>query len=147
MITIEELAECLALPIALYPSFPFGRPQIVAYYEMFKDADITKQELLEAVKGAVKESTYFPTVAGIYAFIDKRETPIPPRFSAIEAGNAEAIPWWRRCGGVCWPACLAPGPGARSTPWMRCGATAAAGSGPANGRRVPTMCWPGCRRG
>lgn len=92
MITIEELAECLALPIALYPSFPFGRPQIVAYYEMFKDADITKQELLEAVKGAVKESTYFPTVAGIYAFIDKHGTPIPPRFTAIEASYPEAIP-------------------------------------------------------
>ena len=53
MITIEEMAECLALPIALYPSFPFGRPQIVAYYEMFKDADISKQDLQEAIRGAV----------------------------------------------------------------------------------------------
>jgi hypothetical protein len=92
MITIEEMAECLALPIALYPSFPFGRPQIVAYYEMFKDADITKEELLAAVKSAVKDSTYFPSVAGIYGFLDKPKTPQPPYFDAIEATNHNAVP-------------------------------------------------------
>ena len=92
MITIEEMAECLALPIALYPSYPFGRPQIVAYYEMFKDADITKADLLAAVKGAVKDSTYFPSVAGIYAVLDKRETFQPPQFNAIEATNPKAVP-------------------------------------------------------
>ena len=92
MITIEEMAECLALPIALYPSFPFGRPQIVAYYEMFKDADITKDDLLAAVKSAVKDSTYFPSVAGIYGFLDKPKTPQPPIFNALEWGNPEAVP-------------------------------------------------------
>jgi hypothetical protein len=92
MITIEEMAECLSLPIALYPSYPFGRPQIVAYYEMFKDADITKNDLLEAVKGAIKDSTYFPSVAGIYTVLDRRETFIPPRFTALEAGNPKAVP-------------------------------------------------------
>ena len=92
MITIEEMAECLALPIALYPSFPFGRPQIVAYYEMFKDADITKDDLLAAVKGAVKDSTYFPSVAGIYAVLDKTKTPQPPYFDALEYQNQKAVP-------------------------------------------------------
>jgi hypothetical protein len=92
MITIEEMAECLALPIALYPSFPFGRPQIVAYYEMFKDADITKEELLAAVKSAVKDSTYFPSVAGIYGFLDKPKTPQPPYFDAFEYQNPQAVP-------------------------------------------------------
>jgi hypothetical protein len=92
VITIEEMAECLALPIALYPSFPFGRPQIVAYYEMFKDADITKEELLAAVKSAVKDSTYFPSVAGIYGFLDKPKTPQPPYFNALEYQNAQAVP-------------------------------------------------------
>lgn len=92
MITIEEMAECLALPIALYPSFPFGRPQIVAYYEMFKDADISKNDLLAAVKSAVKESTYFPSVAAIYGFLDNRKTPMPPTFNALEWGNPEAVP-------------------------------------------------------
>lgn len=92
MITIEEVAECLALPIALYPSFPFGRPQIVAYYEMLKDADVTKQELLEAIKGAVKDSTYFPTVAGIYIYINRKPTPQPPQFNALEFTKQEAIP-------------------------------------------------------
>lgn len=92
MITIEEMAECLALPIALYPSFPFGRPQIVAYYEMFKDADISKQDLQEAIRGAVKDSTYFPSVAGIYAVLDKRKTSHAPAFAAIEFINPEAVP-------------------------------------------------------
>ena len=92
MITIEEMAECLALPIALYPSFPFGRPQIVAYYEMFKDVDVTKEELLAAVKSAVKDSTYFPSVAGIYGFLDKPKTPQPPYFDALEYQNPRAVP-------------------------------------------------------
>jgi hypothetical protein len=92
MITIEEMAECLALPIALYPSFPFGRPQIVAYYEMFKDADITKEDLLAAVKSAVKDSTYFPSVAGIYGFLGQSKTFQPPNFDALEYRNPEAIP-------------------------------------------------------
>lgn len=92
MITIEEMAECLALPIALYPSYPFGRPQIVAYYEMFKDADISKNDLLAAVKSAVKESTYFPSVAGIYAALGQRKTSQPPTFNALEWGNPEAVP-------------------------------------------------------
>lgn len=92
MITIEEMAECLALPIALYPSFPFGRPQIVAYYEMFKDADISKDDLLAAVKSAVKDSTYFPSVAGIYGFLDKPKTPQPPYFDALEYQNPQAVP-------------------------------------------------------
>jgi hypothetical protein len=92
MITIEEMAECLALPIALYPSFPFGRPQIVAYYEMFKDADISKEDLLAAVKSAVKDSTYFPSVAGIYGFLGQSKTSQPPYFDAIEAINHKGVP-------------------------------------------------------
>lgn len=92
MITIEELAECLALPIALYPSFPFGRPQIMAYYEMLKDEDVTKDEMLAAIKGAVKDSTYFPTVAGICAILQKKPTPQPPKFVALEFNSLKAVP-------------------------------------------------------
>ena len=92
MITIEEMAECLALPIALYPSYPFGRPQMVAYYEMFKDIDTNKTDLLQAVKQAVRDSAYFPTVAGILTHLQKDETPIPPRYNALEYQNVKAIP-------------------------------------------------------
>lgn len=92
MITIEEMAECLALPIALYPSYPFGRPQVMAYYEMFQEADVTKMEFLQAVKKAVKESTYFPTVAGIYSFLEKKVTPQPPQFNELEFRNEKAVP-------------------------------------------------------
>jgi hypothetical protein len=59
---------------------------------MFKDADITKEELLAAVKSAVKDSTYFPSVAGIYGFLDKPKTPQPPYFNALEYQNAQAVP-------------------------------------------------------
>lgn len=89
MITKQELAGCLSLAVALYPSFPFGEPQLSAYYEMFKDRPISKPEFLNALKSALRESSYFPSVALINDALKK--TPQPQQFDALEFSTKNAV--------------------------------------------------------
>ncbi len=89
MITKAEMAGCLSLAVALYPSFPFGEPQLSAYYAMFQNHDITRQEFLDALKNALRESTYFPSVAAINDALKK--TPQPKQFDALEFSTKNAV--------------------------------------------------------
>lgn len=79
----------MALPVALYPSFPFQRPQLLAYYELLKNLD-SKEQLFSAIKEVVKISSFFPTVALIMDH--SKGTRIPERFNALELENRNAVP-------------------------------------------------------
>lgn len=89
MISLDELADCMALPVALYPNFPFQEPQLLAYWELLKDLD-SKEQLFSAIKESVKGSTFFPTVASIIEHA--RGTRIPPAFTALDAPRGVPMP-------------------------------------------------------
>lgn len=89
MITIDDLADCMALPVALYPNFPFQKPQLLAYYELLKDLD-SKEQLLSALKRTVKTSNFFPTVALIME--QAKGTPTPGKFDSTQIDNSAAVP-------------------------------------------------------
>ena len=92
MITKDDLADVMALPVALFPSFRFERPQLEVYYELLRDLDITKQELFEAMKKTLQTSDFFPTVAQIRSqFI---QTPTPPAYEALELPRSERTNEW-----------------------------------------------------
>jgi len=80
------------LPVSLYPNYKFERPQLEAYYEIFKDYDVTKEQLFSAIKLACKGSEFFPTVAGILEHLDRQETYTPPAFNRQEIENPKAVP-------------------------------------------------------
>ena len=75
----------MALPVALYPNFPFDEPQLRAYYELLKDLD-SKEQLFNALKKVVKQSAFFPTVALILT--EAKGTPIPPRCKRVFKGRS-----------------------------------------------------------
>lgn len=89
MITIDDVADCMALPVALYPSFPFQEPQLLAYYELLKDLD-SKEQLFSAIKEAVKTSAFFPSVAAIREYA--KGTRVPLAFSALDAPQGVPMP-------------------------------------------------------
>ena len=91
MITVEDVADCMAMPVAAYPLFPFERPQLLAYYELLRDLPCDKTDLFEAVKECLRISHFFPTVALIREEVLRKPTYTAPQFDAKELTNAKAV--------------------------------------------------------
>jgi hypothetical protein len=86
MITKADLIDCLALAVAVFPNHPLEKTQVDGYFELLADLDITKSQLLEAIKTALKTSDYFPTVASIRKQFQTTPTPPPYRFEDAPRG-------------------------------------------------------------
>jgi len=78
----------MALPVALFPSFPFQHPQLLAYYELLKDVD-SKQDLFEALKRVIQDSPFFPTVAAIRDELVHKPTSTAPAYGRPSAKELE----------------------------------------------------------
>ena len=91
MITKEDLADCMALAVAVYPNYQFERPQLAAYWELLRDLDISKADLFNAIKQVIQTSNFFPTVAQIREVAKPASTPTPPPFSYREIQNTSAV--------------------------------------------------------
>lgn len=89
-LTKSEINDCLAFAVAIFPQYPLEQATVSAYYEMFKDAEVSKVQFFEAMKSVIKESTYFPTVAGIYGYLFAKKTPQPPQYDRREFENVAA---------------------------------------------------------
>lgn len=90
MITKQDVIECLALAVAVFPQVPVDRSRVDGYYELLKDLPISRNELFEAVKSVLKISSFFPTVASIREQVRKGSNQ-PPQFNALELENSKAV--------------------------------------------------------
>lgn len=82
----------MTLPVALFPSFPFQHPQLLAYYELLKNVD-SKEQLFSALAEVIKTSTFFPTVAAILEVIAKQKVIYPASHIEMkELANPGAVP-------------------------------------------------------
>ena len=91
MITKEDLADCMALAVAVYPNHQFERPQLAAYWELLRDLDISKADLFNAIKKVIQTSSFFPTVAQIREAAKPTSTPTPAPFNRLEVENPLAV--------------------------------------------------------
>lgn len=93
MLSKTDVTECMALAVAVFPQFPLERVQIDAYYELLKDLDCSKADLFEAVKSAIRVSSFFPTIALIREEVKGHQTWTPKAFNpAIDAPQGVPMP-------------------------------------------------------
>ena len=83
-ITKQDVIEVLALAVAAHPQVPVDRSRVDAYYELLNDLDIDRFQLLQAVKGVLQSSAWFPTVALIREQLLNKPVQHPAQFDAIE---------------------------------------------------------------
>ena len=87
MLSKSDVNECLALAVVTFPQFPLERSQIEAYYELLRDLDCDRAELLNAIKEVLKSSSWFPTVALIREEVLRKPTNQPPQYVPKEFEN------------------------------------------------------------
>lgn len=92
MVTQADLVDCLSLAVAAFPQYPLTQAQVVAYYELLKDLDISKEDLYSAIKESIQTSRFFPTVADIRERAIKKVSNQPPQFNHLELENPKAVP-------------------------------------------------------
>jgi hypothetical protein len=83
-ITKQDVIEVLALAVAAHPQVPVDRSRVDAYYELLKDLEIDRTQLLGAVKAVLQSSTWFPSVALIREQILNKPIQQPQQFDALE---------------------------------------------------------------
>jgi len=101
MIRQADLIDCLSIAVAVFPQYPLTEAQVIAYYELLGDLDISKADLYSAIKEVIKTSSFFPSVADIRnELLAKLPTGIPCRAQFVrgelEIPNAVAMPNWIR---------------------------------------------------
>ena len=95
MITRAEFIDSFSLTSAVFPNYRLEQSQVLAYYELIKDLDVTKNQLTQAIGEVCKVSKYFPTVAEIRLELQKfvkSSIPAHQKFNELEFKNPEAVP-------------------------------------------------------
>ena len=78
MLTKSDVNDCMALAVATFPRYPLAKSQVEAYYELLRDLDIDKADLLAALSRVIQTSSFFPTVAQIREELRPKPTSTAP---------------------------------------------------------------------
>ena len=95
MITQSDLIDSLSIAVAVFPQYPLQKSQVLAYYELLSDLDVSKAELLTAIGEVCKVSKFFPTVAEIRLELQKfvkSQIPARQNYSELEFKNPNSVP-------------------------------------------------------